>query len=83
MGNLVDEVTGVELSPTDWNVDRAINAIVPGISGEYRNSHCIITHKRLNDIKESGGRKVFATVETLNVEKDRRNTLVLFIDWLE
>jgi hypothetical protein len=72
-GNMVDEVTGVELSPNNWSVDRVINEIVPGISGHYQNSHCIITHKRLNDMKESGGRKVFASVDTLNLEKQRRN----------
>ena len=72
-GNMMDEVSGVELSPDTWGVDRAINEIVPGVSGEYRNSHCIFLHKRLNDMKESGGRKVFASVDTLNLEKQRRN----------
>ena len=43
-GNMVDEVAGVELSPDNWGVDRVINEIVPGASGEYRNTHCIITH---------------------------------------
>ena len=72
-GNMVDEVTGLELAPTNWGVDRVINEIVPGVSGEYRSSHCIITHKRLNDMKESGGRKIFASVDTMNLEKHRRN----------
>ena len=50
--NLVDEVTGCELTPDTWGVDRVVNGIVPGVSGEYRNSHTLITHPRLNDFKE-------------------------------
>jgi hypothetical protein len=34
-GNLVDEITGIELTPAHWGADRVINGIVPGISGEY------------------------------------------------
>lgn len=91
-GNLVDEITGVELTPSSWGVDRVINGIVPAVSGEYRNTHCIITHQRLNDMKESGGRKVFASVETLNLEKQRRNiveqddrlaTIIILRDYLD
>ena len=37
-GNMVDEVTGAELSADNWGVDRVINGTVPGVSGEYRNS---------------------------------------------
>ncbi|KAJ3094931.1 hypothetical protein HK100_005975 [Physocladia obscura] len=33
-GNLVDEISGMELTPQNWGVDRIINGIVPGISGE-------------------------------------------------
>jgi hypothetical protein len=72
-GNMVDEITGVELAPNNWSVDRAINRIVPGISGCYQNSHFIITHSRMNDMKEAGGRKIFASVETLNLEKLKRH----------
>jgi hypothetical protein len=70
-GNLVCEVTGAELTPSNWGVDRVINGIVPGVSGEYCKRHCLIMHQRLNDAKESGGRKVFASVETLELEKKR------------
>jgi len=70
-GNLVCEVTGAELTPSNWGVDRVINGIVPGVSGEYCNRHCLIMHQRLNDAKESGGIKVFASVETLELEKKR------------
>ena len=48
-----------------------INGIVAGVSGEYRNEHCLIIHQRLNDAKESGGRKVFSNVEILEAEKKR------------
>ncbi|KAJ3090859.1 hypothetical protein HK100_007339 [Physocladia obscura] len=77
-GNLVCEVTGVELSPDTWAVDRVVNGVLVGISGEYRNGHCLFMHKRLNDMKEiclfpADGRKVFATVETLILEIRRRN----------
>ena len=72
-GNLVCEVSGVELVPEAFGVDRVINGVLPGISGEYRNSHTLVIHQRLNDMKESGGRKVFASVETMNLEKQRRN----------
>lgn len=72
-GNLVCEVTGVELSPQNWSVDRVINRIVPGVSGEYRNSHCLVMHARINDMKEAGGRKIFASVETIQLQKKRRN----------
>lgn len=51
-GNLVDEISGMELTPENWGVDRSINGIVPGISGEYTNSQIIITHQRVNDMKE-------------------------------
>ncbi|KAJ3018662.1 UNVERIFIED_CONTAM: hypothetical protein HDU68_011055, partial [Siphonaria sp. JEL0065] len=51
-GNLVCEVTGIELSANYWSVDRVINGIVAGISGEYQNGHCLIMHERLNDFKE-------------------------------
>ena len=70
-GNMVCEVTGMVLTPSNWGVDRVINGIVPGVSGEYCNRHCLIMHPRLNDAKESGGRIVFASVETLEVEKKR------------
>ncbi|TPX55906.1 hypothetical protein CcCBS67573_g09411 [Chytriomyces confervae] len=62
------EVTGVELLPETWSMDRVINGIVAGVSGEYRNGHCLFMHKRLNDMKEADGRKVFASVETLTLE---------------
>jgi hypothetical protein len=68
-GNLVSEVTGITLTPTTFAIDRVINQSIAGISGEYCNSHTLITHRRLNDAKESGGRKVFATVETLELAK--------------
>ncbi|KAJ3017379.1 UNVERIFIED_CONTAM: hypothetical protein HDU68_011724, partial [Siphonaria sp. JEL0065] len=51
-GNLVDEISGRELTPENWGVDRIINGIVPGISGEYTNSQIIITHQRVNNMKE-------------------------------
>jgi hypothetical protein len=73
VGNLVCEVSGVELVPGAFGVDRVINGVLPGISGGYRNSHTLVIHPRLNDMKESGGRKVFASVETMNLEKHRRN----------
>ncbi len=72
-GNLVDEITGMELSTFNWGIDRILNEIVPGISGQYENSQIIITHQRLNDFKESGGRKIFRDVETLEMEKSRLN----------
>ncbi|KAJ2991046.1 hypothetical protein HDV02_004004 [Globomyces sp. JEL0801] len=72
-GNLVCEMTGIELTPDTWGVDRAINGIVAGISGEYRSSHTIFVHQRLNDFKESGGRKIFKDVETLEMEKSMMN----------
>jgi hypothetical protein len=72
-GNLVCELSGIELTPDTWGVDRAINEIVAGFSGEYRNSHTIFMHQRLNDFKESGGRKIFKSVETLEIEKSRLN----------
>lgn len=70
-GNLLCEVTGITLTPDTFGIDRVINGTVPGVSGEYRNEHCLIMHLRLNDAKESGGRKVFATVDTLEAEKRR------------
>jgi hypothetical protein len=73
VGNLVCEVSGVELVPGAFGVDRVINGVLPSISGEYRNSHTLVIHPRLNDMKESGGRKVFASVKTMNLEKHRRN----------
>ncbi|KAJ3246009.1 hypothetical protein HDU78_008013 [Chytriomyces hyalinus] len=72
-GNLVDEISGVELTPETFAVDRVINGTVAGLSGEYRNEHCLITHRRINDMKEADGRKVYATVETLTLEMQRRN----------
>ncbi|KAJ3026340.1 UNVERIFIED_CONTAM: hypothetical protein HDU68_005844, partial [Siphonaria sp. JEL0065] len=72
-GNMVDEISGVELCPDNWCVDRVINGIVAAISGEYRNEHCLITHRRINDMKEADGRKVFATMETLRLKMQRRN----------
>ncbi|KAJ3119522.1 hypothetical protein HK100_000274 [Physocladia obscura] len=72
-GNLVDEISGVELSPDNWGVDRVINDRVAGVSGMYCHLHCLITHARVNDFKEAGGRKIFATVETLSVEMQHRN----------
>jgi hypothetical protein len=72
-GNLVSELTGVELTRDSWSVDRVIDGIETGISGEYCNDHCIFIHKRSNDWKESGGRKIFKSVETLEMEKNRLN----------
>lgn len=72
-GNLVDEISGIELTPYNWGVDRVINGIVTGVSGEYRNEHCVLTHQRVNDMKEADGRKVFASVETLTLEMQRRH----------
>ncbi|KAJ3230260.1 hypothetical protein HDU78_008511 [Chytriomyces hyalinus] len=72
-GNLVDEITGRELSTDSWCVDRVINNRVMGISGYYRNEDILITHTRINDFKEADGRKVFATVETLRMEMQRHN----------
>ncbi|TPX57297.1 hypothetical protein CcCBS67573_g09267 [Chytriomyces confervae] len=74
-GNMVDEMSGIELTPDSWGVDRVINGVVAGISGEYRKEHCLFTHQRLNDFKEAGGRKIFATVETLRLELQRRNII--------
>jgi len=68
-GNLECELSGVTLTPTTFSIDRVINKSISGISGEYCNSHTLIMHKRLNDAKESGGWKVFATVETLELAK--------------
>ncbi|KAJ3132283.1 hypothetical protein HK100_005492 [Physocladia obscura] len=65
-------MSGMELTCDNWGVDRVINGIVIGVSGEYRNEHCVITHQRVNDMKEAAGRKVFATVETLTLEMERR-----------
>ena len=72
-GNLVDEVTGCELTPQKFGIDRVVNGIVRGVSGEYESSQIIITHQRLNDFKESGGRKIFKSLETLEIEKTRLN----------
>jgi hypothetical protein len=67
---LIDEITGTELSTENWGIDRVINGIVPGVSGEYSD---LITHQRINDFKESGGRKIFKSVDTLELEKSRLN----------
>ncbi|KAJ3120234.1 hypothetical protein HK100_012889 [Physocladia obscura] len=72
-GNMVDEITGAELCPDDLGIDRVINGIVAGLSGEYCNGQTLIVHRRVNDMKEADGRKVFATLETLELEKRRRN----------
>jgi hypothetical protein len=74
-GNLVDEITGCELTPQTFGIDRVVNGIVRGLSGEYENNQIIITHQRLNDFKESGGRKIFKDVETLEMEKSRLNII--------
>jgi hypothetical protein len=55
-GNLLDEVTRAELAS-------GYNGTVG--SEEYCNMYCLILHQRLTD----GCRKVFATVETLELEK--------------
>ena len=72
-GNLICEVSGVELTAEAFGIDRVINNIVSGVSGEYRRTHTIIIHPRLNDFKEGGGRKIFKSVETLEMEKFRLN----------
>jgi hypothetical protein len=64
---LVDETTGAELNLNSFSVDRALNRIVSGISVEYSDPQNIITHQRINDFKESGGRKIFKDVETLEM----------------
>jgi hypothetical protein len=74
-GNLVCETSGCELTPKTFGIDRVINGIVKGVSGEYENDQIIITHQRLNDFKESGGRKIFKDVETLEMEKSRLNII--------
>ena len=70
-GNLIDEISGMELSPDNWSVDRCVNGIVFGVSGCYHDSQMLITHQRINDFKEGGGRKIFASIETLDLEKQR------------
>ena len=70
-GNLIDEISGMELSPDNWSVDRCVNSIVFGVSGCYHDSQMLITHQRINDFKEGGGRKIFASIETLDLEKQR------------
>ena len=57
----------------DWSIDRVLNGIQVGVSGEYCSSQTLIVHRHINDMKESGGRKVFASVDTMNLEKQRRN----------
>ena len=72
-GNLVDEVTGAELTPSSMSFDRVINEIIQGVSGEYSDEQILIVHTKINDWKESGGRKIFKDVETLEMEKARLN----------
>ncbi len=72
-GNLVCETTGCDLSTDEFGIDRVINDIIAGVSGEYEKSQIIIIHRRLNDFKQGGGRKIFKSVETLEIEKSRLN----------
>jgi hypothetical protein len=53
--------------------DRVINGIVQGVSGEYSDEQILIVHTKMNQFKESGGRKIFKSVETLEMEKSRLN----------
>ncbi|TPX73239.1 hypothetical protein CcCBS67573_g05492 [Chytriomyces confervae] len=74
-GNLVCEVTGHDLGVGNWEIDRVINGIVVGRSGEYGHAQCLIVHQKINDMKEAGGCKIFASCETLELEKQHRGNI--------
>ncbi|KAI8617002.1 hypothetical protein BC830DRAFT_148153 [Chytriomyces sp. MP71] len=81
-GNHICELSGVELMPETWGIDSAINGFAADI-GYYRNDQILIVHTRLNDCKEAGGRKIFASVETLELEKQRRRISRLITEFLQ